>query len=126
MLTRFFGRARFSHLLRFAPGLLAGFLILAASPLRAQTFTPTLTVGAGIQTSYDHTEPSSGTSLDQFNLNHLRLYFSGDITKYISAPTISPGIATMKKTHRQLGTIARSCVAIIGPNPRPNSANDDC
>jgi hypothetical protein len=84
MLTRFFGREQFSHLLRYAPVLLFGFLMLAAS-LGAQTFTPTLTVGAGIQTSYDHTEPSSGTSLDQFNLNHLRLYFSGDITSYLSA-----------------------------------------
>ena len=45
----------------------------------------TLTVGAGVQASYDHTEPDAGKSDDQFALNHLRLYFSGDITKNISA-----------------------------------------
>ena len=48
-------------------------------------FDPTLTVGAGIQGSYVHTEPDGGTDLDQFELNHLRLYFSGDITKNFSA-----------------------------------------
>ncbi|HET6143535.1 MAG TPA: hypothetical protein VFE02_08490 [Candidatus Acidoferrales bacterium] len=64
---------------------LAGFLILNSSPLQAQTFEPTLTVGAGIQTGYDHTEPATGTSQDQFQLDHLRLYFSGDITKNFSA-----------------------------------------
>jgi hypothetical protein len=85
MLTRFFGRVQCFLLLRCAPVLLAGFLMFAVSPLGAQTFTPTLTVGAGIQTSYDHNEPSSGSSLDQFDLNHLRLYFSGDITPYLSA-----------------------------------------
>src|SRR5271170_1898218 len=67
------------------PACMAGFLILAASPLRAQMFDPTLTVGAGIQTSYEHNAPSDGMALDQFELNHLRLYFSGDITKNISA-----------------------------------------
>ena len=48
-------------------------------------FTPSLTVGAGIQTSYDHSQPTGGTSADTFALNHMRLYFSGDITKNISA-----------------------------------------
>ena len=48
-------------------------------------FEPTLTVGAGIQSSYLHTQPNGGKALDQFALNHLRLYFSGDITKNISA-----------------------------------------
>ncbi len=62
------------------------FLIFAASPLWAQTdtFEPTLTVGGGIQTSYQHTEPNVGTDVDNFELNHARLYFGGDITKYIS------------------------------------------
>jgi hypothetical protein len=67
------------------PAWVAGFLLLAASPLGAQTFEPTLTVGAGIQAGYDHTEPAVGTSLDQLQLDHLRLYFSGDITSYLSA-----------------------------------------
>ena len=85
MLTRFVRRLGFLVLQQWMPACLAGFLILSASPLWAQTFDPTLTVGAGIQTSYQHTEPNGGTSLDQFALDHLRLYFSGDITKNISA-----------------------------------------
>lgn len=59
--------------------------MLAAAPLCAQTFEPTLTVGAGIQGSYDHSDPEDGKTLDSFSLNHLRLYFSGDITSYLSA-----------------------------------------
>jgi hypothetical protein len=67
--------------------LLIGFLVMAASPLwvKAQDFEPTLTVGGGIQGSYVHTQPQTGTNLDTFSLNHLRLYFSGDITKNFSA-----------------------------------------
>jgi hypothetical protein len=64
---------------------LTGLLLVAASPLAAQTFEPTLTVGAGMQTNYDHYEPNSGPGLDQFALGHARLYFSGDVTKNISA-----------------------------------------
>src|SRR6202142_90924 len=65
---------------------LLALLILAAIPLWAQTdtFEPTVSVGGGIQTSYVHTEPDVGKDLDQFSLNHARLYFGGDITKYIS------------------------------------------
>ena len=70
---------------RCLPAWLVGFLILAASPLWAQTFEPTLTVGAGIQTGYDHTETYGSTSADQLQLDHLRLYFNGDITSYLSA-----------------------------------------
>jgi hypothetical protein len=85
MLTRFLRSVRTFVFRRRTPAYLAGFLLLAASPLGAQTFEPTLTVGAGIQTSYDHTQPDGGDSTDQFALNHLRLYFSGDITSYLSA-----------------------------------------
>lgn len=64
---------------------LAGLLLLASSPLRAQAFQPAFTLGAGIQTNYDHEEPAVGQGLDQFALGHARLYFSGDITPNISA-----------------------------------------
>jgi hypothetical protein len=67
------------------PACLAALLIFAASPLWAQTFEPTLTVGAGIQTSFDHTQPDGGNAVDQFPLNHVRLYFNGDIMSNISA-----------------------------------------
>jgi hypothetical protein len=71
---------------RFSSLWLAVLLIVIASPLRAQTdaFEPSLTVGGGIQASYQHTEPDVGKDLDQFSLNHARLYFGGDITKNIS------------------------------------------
>ncbi|HVB35520.1 MAG TPA: hypothetical protein VNJ52_14285 [Patescibacteria group bacterium] len=58
---------------------------MAASPSCAQTFQPSLTVGGGIQTNYDHYQPDVGQSLDQFPLDHARLYFSGDITPHLSA-----------------------------------------
>jgi len=56
-----------------------------ATPLaKAQDFQPSLTVGAGIQGSYGHTETDGVPGLDQFSLNHARLYVSGDVTKDIS------------------------------------------
>jgi hypothetical protein len=86
MLTRCARRVRVFVYQGCSPVLLAVLVLLAASPLWAQTdnFEPTLTVGGGIQTSYQHTEPDVGTDLDNFSLNHARLYFGGDITKYIS------------------------------------------
>jgi len=52
--------------------------------LNAQELEPSLTVGGGIQGSYSHNETDGAPSLDQFSLNHARLYFSGGITKDIS------------------------------------------
>ena len=63
---------------------LAGLLMVAVAPLRAQTFEPSFTVGAGIQTNYDHSNTDGSPSLDQFPLDHARLYFGGDVTKNIS------------------------------------------
>ncbi len=51
-------------------------LLLAASPVGAQTPIP-VSVGAGVQTSFDHTSPDVGTSTDVFALNSVRLYVSG-------------------------------------------------
>ena len=69
---------------RCSPVWLAGLLLLAVSPLRAQIFDPSVTVGAGIQAGYDHSQPSGGTAVDQFALDHARIYLSGTITKDIS------------------------------------------
>ncbi len=69
---------------RCSPAWLAAFLILASSPLWAQTFTPAASVGVGIQTSYQNVEPSGGSDLNQFALDHARIYFSGTITPNIS------------------------------------------
>jgi hypothetical protein len=61
-----------------------GLFALASPFLKAQEFEPTLTVGGGIQGSYDHNETNGSASLDRFSLNHARLYFSGGVTKDIS------------------------------------------
>lgn len=60
------------------------FLAFATPSLHGQTFQPSLSVGGGIQGSYAHTETNGAPGLDQFSLNHGRLYFSGDVTKEIS------------------------------------------
>jgi len=75
-----------SFLRRCIPVYTAGLLVLGAMPLKAQTdgFEPSLTVGAGIQTNYQHNQPTGLSSSDQFTLDHIRLYVSGDVTKNIS------------------------------------------
>lgn len=60
-------------------------LSLAVPSVYAQGFEPSLTVGAGIQGSYSHTETNGTPGLDQFSLDHARLYFGGDVTKDVSA-----------------------------------------
>lgn len=64
---------------RLTPALLAGVLLCAATPSRAQapTALPPVTVGAGVQTSFVHTSPDGGDSTDTFPLNSVRLYVSG-------------------------------------------------
>lgn len=77
--ARMLGRAQL-----YLASLLAS-LALATPLLHGQTFQPSLSVGGGIQGSYSHTETNGTPGLDQFSLNHGRLYFSGDVTKEISA-----------------------------------------
>ena len=69
---------------RCAPGLLllSGFLVVAP-PSRAQVALGPITVGAGLRTSYVHTEPDGGDSTDQFLLNSARLYVNGPVTDKI-------------------------------------------
>src|SRR6266581_6946817 len=69
---------------RCAPAfaLLVAFLLLAA-PLRAQTTLGPVTVGAGLQTSFLHTGPATGTSTDQFQLNSARIYVNGPVADNI-------------------------------------------
>jgi hypothetical protein len=49
-----------------------------ASPLLAQT-APSVTVGAGLQTSFVHTSPDAGDAVDQFLVNSARIYLSGPV-----------------------------------------------
>jgi hypothetical protein len=62
---------------------IAALAAFAVSPLRAQGFDPTLSVGGGIRTSYDHLNTTGGTGVDTFALNDVRLYLSGSITNQI-------------------------------------------
>ena len=84
MLTRCCGAVPNFIFRRCGPAWLAGFLMLAALSLRAQTFEPSVSVGAGIQTSYIHTGLQTVKDTDQFSLNHARIYLGGDVTKDIS------------------------------------------
>jgi hypothetical protein len=53
-----------------------------ASPVRAQT-TPAVSIGAGVQSSFVHTDPAGGDSTDAFALNSVRLYVNGSATDKI-------------------------------------------
>jgi hypothetical protein len=66
-----------------APALLAGFLLLAAAPVRAQSDLPPVTIGAGLQSSFTHDQPKDGTSTDKFLLNSARIYVNGPVTDKI-------------------------------------------
>jgi hypothetical protein len=81
MLKRFIKRIRVST---FVLALLAGLLTLPVSPLQAQVTLPPVTIGAGLQTSYVHTDTDgAASSTDQFLLNSARLYVSGPVTENI-------------------------------------------
>jgi hypothetical protein len=62
---------------------LAGFFVLAAAPLRAQTALPPVTFGAGLQTSFVHAAPDAGDSTDTFLLSSARLYVNGPVSDTI-------------------------------------------
>jgi hypothetical protein len=86
MLDRLARGSRVAAAHRPSPALLsalAGIFLLAAAPLYAQT-TPTVSVGAGVQTSFVHTEPDGGEGTDAFPLDHIRLYVSGTASEKIT------------------------------------------
>jgi len=69
---------------RFAPValLLSGFLVLA--PLsHAQVSLGSITLGAGVRTSFTHTDPDAGNSTDKFQLDSARFYINGPVTEKI-------------------------------------------
>jgi hypothetical protein len=69
---------------RCAPVLLLAFLVLAP-PSRAQIATlGGVTIGAGLQTSFEHTDTTGGgPETNQFALDHIRLYVNGPITDWL-------------------------------------------
>ncbi len=62
--------------------LLTGFLE-SAPPLRAQTTLGPVTIGAGVRTSFTHTQPDGGSSTDRFLLDSARIYIDGPVTDKI-------------------------------------------
>ena len=59
-------------------------MFAVAAPLYAQDApSPPVTVGAGLQTSFAHTEPDGGDGTDTFLLNSIRLYVNGSVTSKI-------------------------------------------
>jgi hypothetical protein len=50
---------------------------------RAQLTLGPVTVGAGLQTSFDHTQTDGGADTNQFQLDHIRLYVNGPVTDQI-------------------------------------------
>jgi hypothetical protein len=70
---------------RVAPVLLAPLLLLPAAPsAHAQgTALPPVTVGAGVQTSFVHTDTDGADATDSFLLNSARLYINGSATDKI-------------------------------------------
>lgn len=61
---------------------LTGVFAIAPSS-HAQVSLGPVTVGAGVQTSFLHTQPSGGSSTDEFQLNSVRLYINGPVTENI-------------------------------------------
>ena len=70
-----------NHPIRARSGLalLAG--LLAAMPSMAQLKIGSVTVGAGMRTSFDYTAPDVGDTTSKFQLDSIRLYISGSVTE---------------------------------------------
>lgn len=69
-----------------AVGLALGAVVLTAPLIaRADDGLPfPVTVGAGLRTDFEYTDPNDGKKTDQFNLDSIRLYVSGKVTDHIS------------------------------------------
>jgi len=69
---------------RCAPAflLLMGFHVLAPAS-RAQVSLGSITLGAGVRTSFTHTDPDAGNSTDKFLLDSARFYINGPVTEKI-------------------------------------------
>lgn len=52
--------------------------------LAADVNLPPVSVGAGVRTSFTHTNPDVGEDVDDFELNSARIYLSGKVTENIS------------------------------------------
>lgn len=58
-------------------------LLVFAPASKAQLTLGPVTIGAGLQTSYDHIQPEGASSDDQFAVDHARIYINGNVTDQI-------------------------------------------
>lgn len=65
-------------------GLLASFALFTAAPSYGQLNLGSISIGAGIRTDFTNTEPAIGPDQNDFNLDNIRLYISGPVTKHVS------------------------------------------
>ena len=66
------------------PAAIAAGFLLAAGPVRAQEpAAPPVTIGAGVRTSFVHTDLEDEDGTDRFLLDSLRLYVNGPVTDKI-------------------------------------------
>lgn len=56
----------------------------AVNTWAADVNLPPVSVGAGVRTSFAHTDPDAGDEVDDFALNSARIYVSGEVTENIS------------------------------------------
>jgi hypothetical protein len=68
---------------RCAPVLLLSGFFLLAPQSRAQTTLGPVTVGAGMRTSYVHTDTDGAEATDKFLLDSARIYINGSVTEKI-------------------------------------------
>jgi hypothetical protein len=65
-----------------AVGVLALPMVMPTASAEEITLPP-VSIGAGMQTSYVHTDPDTGAGTDDFTLNSIRLYLNGSVTEQI-------------------------------------------
>ena len=66
---------------------LIGAAVLAAplsSALADDISLPPISIGAGVRTDFEYTDPDSGKKTDDFNLDSIRLYISGHVMDHVS------------------------------------------
>src|ERR1700727_1152113 len=61
-----------------------GLAALLSQALADDSAQPPITIGAGIRTDFEYTDPTGGKKTDDFNLDSIRLYISGHVMDHVS------------------------------------------
>ena len=83
MIIKLMRDGRWLPAMRYAPFLCLLLPLAAGLPLWGQIDLGPVTIGAGVQTSYNHTDTTGGKTADQFSLDHARIYINGSVTDSI-------------------------------------------